>query len=123
VPAVEPCGAGAACRRSTRCFGRTRDIFRFADGTRIGPELKMAELRRLVPHRQQQVVQVALDRIEFRYVPLIVGADQRHRGPDSLPANDAAPDDRGHGWSRWPLSPAREGGKYDDFLSLLGRPD
>jgi hypothetical protein len=49
-------------------------MFRFADGSAKWPNTMSKEIREFVPHRQLQVVQTALDRIELRVVP--VAADQ-----------------------------------------------
>ncbi len=118
VPATQPCGCGRGLPTLDAVVGRARDIFRFADGTRVWPEVRTGEIRRYVPHLQQQIVQVALDQIEVRYVP---------RSPDQV--NDI------QGLTAYLRSalhpsihvtavpvaaiPRSAGGKYDDFLSLV----
>jgi phenylacetate-CoA ligase len=68
--AVEPCG----CKRSLpalECIlGRSRNMFRFSDGSRVWPVLQSWIVQKFVPHRQFQVVQTAPDEIEYRYVPV-----------------------------------------------------
>jgi len=121
VPAVEPCGCGRSLPTLDAVLGRTRDIFRFVDGTSIWPDVPMREIRKFVLHRQQQIVQVALDRVELRYVPV---------SPDQV--NDL------HGLTQMMRAllhpsldvtavavssiPRSEGGKYADFVGLVSRP-
>jgi phenylacetate-CoA ligase len=61
------------CRRGLptirRILGRARNRFRFADGTVAWPELADFRLGELLRYRDIQLVQVALDQIEVRYVP------------------------------------------------------
>lgn len=66
----EPCGCGRTLPRFDRINGRKRNIFRFADGSSIWPVLQSWIVQRFVPHRQFQVLQTALNRIEYRYVPV-----------------------------------------------------
>lgn len=67
--AAEPCGCGRMLPLFERILGRSHAIFRFADGTRVSPMLLAWDMGRFVPHRQCQMVQTALDRVELRYVP------------------------------------------------------
>ena len=65
----EPCSCGRTLPVMQRILGRTRQIFRFIDGSRKWPVLLTPDVQSFIPHRQKQVIQVAIDRIEFRYVP------------------------------------------------------
>ncbi len=114
----EPCGCGRTLPTISRIRGRVTDIFRFADGTSIWPDAEAAELLRYVPHRQYQLVQTAVDKVELRYVP--VNPDQandvaglthylRRRLHPSLSVTAIAVAD----------IPRSAGGKYLESLSLV----
>ena len=66
----EPCGCGRTLPVFERILGRSRNVFRFADGRRVWPTILSSEISRLLPNRQFQVVQLALDHVEIRYVPM-----------------------------------------------------
>ena len=65
----EPCCCGRTLPVFDRLLGRTRNIFRFADGTACWPVLLGNEMSPFVASRQFQVVQRTRSDIEFRYVP------------------------------------------------------
>jgi phenylacetate-CoA ligase len=99
-----------------RIVGRTRSIFRFADGSSRWPDTKPSEINEILPHRKLQVVQTALDHLEVRIIAQ--SEDQvddvegltayfRHRLHDSLRISVRRMDDI-------PRSPS---GKYFDFYS------
>ena len=63
-----------ACERKLptlrRILGRSRNLFRFRDGTRVWPVLgRFVFLPDLIAYRQFQIVQTDFDQIEIRYVP------------------------------------------------------
>ena len=70
IISAEPCGCGRTLPTFERILGRERNVFRFPDGTSVWPVLESWRVQKFVPHRKFQVVQVARDRIEYRYVPL-----------------------------------------------------
>jgi phenylacetate-CoA ligase len=61
------CGRGLPTLR--RILGRTRNMFRFRDGTTLWPIPSAFGLRKFIALDQAQVVQTDLDRVEIRYVP------------------------------------------------------
>lgn len=63
------CTCGRHLPRLERILGRTSAMFRYRDGTSVIPLVYTREIMPLVPHRQMQVVQTALDHVELRYVP------------------------------------------------------
>jgi phenylacetate-CoA ligase len=114
----EPCPCGRTLLVIERLLGRTRNIFRFADGTSCWPILLASEMKHLVPARQFQVVQRTRAEIEFRYVP--VHADQvndltaftayvRRRLHPSVNVTVTAMD----------RIERSAGGKYEDYLSMV----
>ena len=116
--AAEACGCGRTLPLLEPILGRSRNIFRFADGTSALPVLDAKEVWPFVPHRQFQVVQTALDRIEYRYVPHdpqqhndLAGltAFVRERLHPSLAVDLVAVDEIKR-------SPS---GKYEDYISLV----
>jgi phenylacetate-CoA ligase len=116
--AERPCGCGRTLPLLECVVGRSRNLFRFADGTTALPRLETTLVQPFVPHRQFQVVQTALDRIEYRYVPVapdqkndLVGlsAFVRRRLHPSLTVEAIAVDDI-------PRSPS---GKYEDYICLI----
>ncbi len=114
----EPCGCGRTLPTFARILGRERNVFRFPDGTSVWPVLESRLVQNFVPHRKFQVVQVARDRIEYRYVPQ--AADQ---------VNDVA---GLNAYARAQLHPAvtvvpvavddirpAPSGKFEDYLRLV----
>jgi phenylacetate-CoA ligase len=65
--------ASSACRRGLptlrRILGRTRNMFRFRDGTTLWPVSGAFRLGRFIALKQFQIVQTDLDHVEIRYVP------------------------------------------------------
>jgi phenylacetate-CoA ligase len=61
------CGRGLPTLR--RILGRTRNMFRFRDGTTLWPIPTAFAVRRFIAVKQAQIVQTDLDHIEIRYVP------------------------------------------------------
>ena len=61
--------AAAGFPRCAEFLGRTRNLFRFRDGTSLWPVPGAFGLRKLIAFRQVQVVQTDLDHVEIRYVP------------------------------------------------------
>ncbi|HEX5779744.1 MAG TPA: hypothetical protein VFY21_12965 [Xanthobacteraceae bacterium] len=99
-------------------FGRTRNLFRLPDGSRVWPDTRARDMLRYIGFTQVQVVQTALDEIEVRYV-----ADGSGRAPDIAGLQD---------YFRSVLHPSLNvsavpvaeiarspSGKFDDYLSLV----
>lgn len=120
VLSPEPCACGRTLPVLARILGRTRNVFRFADGSSVWPVLYSNDLNRLVPNRQYQVVQHTLTDVEFRYV--------------AAPADDPPDVDGLTAYMREKLHPSvtvritemdaiprSDGGKYEDYMSLVGR--
>jgi phenylacetate-CoA ligase len=66
--AVASCGRGLPNLR--RIVGRYRNMFRFRSGRVVWPDLANFHLREWIPLKQLQLIQLDLDTIEIRYVPL-----------------------------------------------------
>lgn len=64
-----PCSCGRTLPVLRRVAGRSRDLFRFANGRGVWPFVPFAELRRFIEMRQAQIIQIALGEIEVHYVP------------------------------------------------------
>jgi phenylacetate-CoA ligase len=114
----EPCSCGRTLPTLSAIFGRARNIFHFIDGSSAWPVVRSREIGRFVPHRQYQLVQVARDRLELRYVP--VASDQKNdlaglaayvrgRVHPSLSVSAVA-------MAEIPRAPR---GKYEDCVSLV----
>ncbi len=114
----EPCGCGRTLPILERILGRSRNIFRFVDGTSIWPVLLSRDFQAFVPSRQFQLVQLTQTDIEFRYVP--AAADQ----VNDLPGLTAYLRSKLHPSVSVSLAaataiPRSEGGKYEDCMSLV----
>jgi phenylacetate-CoA ligase len=122
IAAAEPCGCARTLPLLECIVGRSRNIFRFADGTTALPRLESPYVQPFVPHRQFQVVQTAFDRIEYRYVPMAP-----HQ-PNDLAGLTALVRERLHpsltveavAVAEIPRSPS---GKYEDYVCLIGEVD
>ncbi len=113
-----PCGCGRTLPVLERLLGRSRNIFRFVDGTSTWPVLLSRELQAFVPNRQFQVVQLTHAEIEFRYVP--VSDDQTN----DLSALIAYLRTKLHPSVTVSLAPMQviarsKSGKYEDCMSLV----
>jgi phenylacetate-CoA ligase len=112
------CGCGRTLPVLERVLVRSRNIFRFVDGTSIWPVLLSRELPAFVPNRQFQVVQLTHADIEFRYVP--VADDQMN----DLSALTAYLRTKLHPSVMVNLAPMQaiarsKSGKYEDCMSLV----
>lgn len=116
-----PCPTGRGLPVLRRIIGRARNMLVLPSGDRIWPYLPNAELAGMVPLRQMQVVQTALDAIEIRLCvarPLtddetarlaaIVARDNGHPFDVTVTYHDAI------GRSA--------GGKFEDFVCAIDRP-
>jgi phenylacetate-CoA ligase len=65
--APSACGRGLPTLR--RVLGRTRNMFRFRDGTTIWPVSGAFRLGNFIALKQFQIVQTDFDHVEIRYVP------------------------------------------------------
>ena len=114
----EPCGCGRTLPVLERILGRSRNIFRFADGSSIWPVVLSRDTQAFVPSRQFQVVQLTHTDIEFRYVPV---ADHQ---VNDLPALTTYLRSKLHPSISVSLAaataiPRSRGGKYEDCMSLV----
>lgn len=77
-----PCPCGRTFPALRRVIGRVRKALVFSDGTRVRPHAAVlaAGNTDLLPARQYQIVQVATERFEIRYIPI---------DPKRLPDADA----------------------------------
>ena len=115
---AEPCGCGRTLPVLERVLGRTRNVFRFVDGTSTWPVLLSRELQAFVPNRQFQVVQLTHTDIEFRYVPVADGQT------NDLPALTTYLRAKLHPSVTVTLVateviPRSRNGKYEDCMSLV----
>jgi len=104
-----------------RIIGRFRNTFRLADGRIIYPLFSIAKLRTFVPMAQFQVVQTEPDAIEVRYVPLPGAGPADATGLEAFLRQELDP-----GFRVRPVAvaaiPRSASGKFEDFLSLVDRP-
>jgi phenylacetate-CoA ligase len=114
----EPCACGRTLPVLSRILGRTRNVFRFADGSSVWPVLYSAEMHALVPNRQYQIVQHTPVEIEFRYVPAHGGAVPDAAGMTAYMRAKLHPT---VSVRLTPMAsiPRSAGGKYEDYLSLV----
>ncbi len=115
----EPCGCGRTLPVLEQILGRTRNIFRFADGSSVWPVLYSSEMNRLVPNRQFQIVQHTLTDIEFRFVPAGAGATNDIPGLTAYMRKKLHPSVTVRATPMETI-PRSAGGKYEDYLSLVG---
>lgn len=118
VLSPEPCVCGRTLPVLERVLGRSRNYFRFVDGTSTWPVLLSRDFQAFVPNRQFQVVQLTPTDIEFRYVP--ASADQ----VNDLAALTAYFRAKLHPSVNVTLAPLADiprsrGGKYEDCMSLV----
>jgi phenylacetate-CoA ligase len=115
---AESCTCGRTLPQFDRIHGRTRNMFRFSDGTRIWPVLQSWKVQPLVPHRQFQVVQTGLDQIEYRYVPVDPTQPVDVTGLTALARAQLHPS-----VNITPVAvtsiPRSSGGKREDYVSLI----
>jgi phenylacetate-CoA ligase len=101
-----------------RVLGRTRNLFRLPDGSRVWPDTRARDMLRYVGFVQVQVVQTAVEEIEVRYV-----ADGSERVPDNTGLQEyfrsvLHPSLRvtAQAVEQIPRSPS---GKFEDYVSLV----
>jgi phenylacetate-coenzyme A ligase PaaK-like adenylate-forming protein len=119
IAAEGACPCGRSLPVIPQVLGRTRCAFVFADGTRIWPRGSDAlAIRRFVPHREFQMVQVDQRRIEFRYVPDATGQSPDMAGLDAYMRQKFHPSAEA---VLVPLQaiPRGPGGKLESFVSLV----
>jgi phenylacetate-CoA ligase len=114
----EACGCGRTLPTLSAIYGRARNVFRYMDGSSGWPVVRSREIGAFVPHRQYQLVQVARDRLELRYVPIAAHQANDMRGlteyvrkrlHPSVSITTVAMDE----------IPRSKGGKYEDCVSLV----
>jgi phenylacetate-CoA ligase len=118
VLSPEACACGRTLPILERILGRSRNIFRFADGSSTWPVLLSRDFQAFVPNRQFQVVQLTHTDIEFRYVP---AAETQ---VNDLAALTAYLRSRMHPSLSVTLAPVAaiprsRGGKFEDCMSLV----
>ena len=121
VLSPEPCGCGRTLPVIEQILGRTRNIFRFVDGTAVWPVLLSRDLNTYVPLQQFQTIQHSLTDIEFRYVPASAGQTNDFAGleryiKERLHASVSVRTTAVDAITRSP------GGKFEDYLSLVRQP-
>lgn len=118
IESKQPCGCGRTLPLLEKIMGRTRNMFRFADGSHVWPVLFSAEMNAFVPFTQFQVVQVSLTEVEFRYVP--ASPDQTN-DVDGLTAYIHSRLHPGVCVNLTAVTqiPRSAGGKYEDYMSLV----
>jgi phenylacetate-coenzyme A ligase PaaK-like adenylate-forming protein len=116
--AAEPCACGRSLPVFERIHGRSRNMFRFSDGTRVWPVLQSWIVQKYVPHRRFQVVQIAPDAVEYRYVPTDPALPIDHAGLTEYARAQLHPN-----VTITPVAVAAierpESGKIEDYVSLI----
>ena len=102
-----------------RVLGRTRNIFRFIDGTSTWPVLLSRDFQAFVPNRQFQVVQTSRERLEVR-----LAAERALTAVEEAKLGELIRARLGHRGFEFDFSyhahiPRSAGGKYEDFKSEL----
>lgn len=121
VAGSDQCPCGRPLPVIARIEGRTRNEFIFRDGTRMWPRRELIrQMRRFVPFRDYQLVQLDHEHIEFRFVP-----DGSERAPDLDGLTQFARRTI-HPSVRIALAPMDTlprgpGGKFEPFISLVSR--
>ena len=72
IASSSPCACGRGLPCLDQIVGRTRNLFVMPDGSKKWPAMS-AEMARLLPYRQFQMVQLDPFTLEFRYVPASAG--------------------------------------------------
>ncbi len=119
APVSPPCACGRTLPLLDRIYGRSRNIFRFSDGSRIWPVLPSTEVSRFVPHRKFQVVQVAPDELEYRYVPVDPAVPVDTAGLTAMARERLNPRVNIRAVAVADI-PRAAHGKQEDFISLIG---
>ena len=113
-----PCPCGRSGLTLSRIAGRTRNLFRFPDGSLRWPGLSFKDLARYFSFERLQVVQVAVDRLEFRYVPLTSAGEVDHAGlREYLRSENMA--EFAVDFVAVEDLPRSRSGKFEEFLCLL----
>jgi phenylacetate-CoA ligase len=101
-----------------RVMGRTRNLFRLPDGSRVWPDTRARDMLRYIAFVQIQVVQTAAEEIEVRYI-----ADGSARAPDQIGLQDyfrtvlhPSVKVSAKAVDEIPRSPS---GKFEDYVSLV----
>jgi phenylacetate-CoA ligase len=114
----EPCPCGRCLPLLGRILGRSRNMFRFSDGSRVWPLLDAGEMQKYVPHRQFQAVQTAPGWIEYRYVPISPDLPIDREGLTLYARRNLNPN-----VDIVPIAVTEiarsAGGKYEDYISLV----
>lgn len=121
VLSPDPCECGRTLPVLERICGRSRNIFRFVDGSTIWPVLMSRDIHSFVPIKQFQVVQITHTDIELRYVPSL-----EERAPD-LDGLTNYIRTRLHPSVNVQIKettdiPRSAGGKFEDCMSLVAGP-
>ncbi|MEC5291115.1 hypothetical protein VSX64_11195 [Aurantimonas sp. C2-6-R+9] len=86
------CACGRTLPRLSAIGGRSRDLFRFSDGSTRFANLHTGTLRACVPYRQFQLVQHSPTRVELIFIPADAGAEVDTAGLQELARRDLFPD-------------------------------
>ncbi|MCB1465197.1 MAG: phenylacetate--CoA ligase family protein [Nitratireductor sp.] len=114
----EPCSCGRSLPVFERILGRSRNVFRSADGRRIWPAILSSEIGRHLPNRQFQIVQLDFDHVEIRYVPMPGEQTSNVAGLTAYVRERLQSEVK---LSVQPVDAIERsaGGKYEDFKSML----
>ena len=118
ILSAAPCDCGRTLPTLERILGRSRNMFRFVDGSSIWPVMESWRVQSFVPHRQFQVVQVAPDRIEYRYVPTRPDAPIDPAGLTAFARAMLHPTINVEAIAVEEIRPGANG-KYEDYISLV----
>jgi len=120
VLAESPCTCGRSMPLIERIIGRTRSIFRFADGSSRWPDTKPSEIKEFLPHKKLQVVQTAIDHLEVR---IVAQSDDQVEDIEGLTVyfRDRLHESLHISVRRMDDIPRSPSGKYFDFYSDISR--
>jgi phenylacetate-CoA ligase len=118
IQSAEPCPCGRTLPLFERVLGRTRNVFRFIDGSSTWPVLLSKDVQSYVPYRQAQFVQTSRTEIEFRYVPAAAGQMNDLAGLTDYMRRRLHPSVQA---IAVPVEEIKRspGGKFEDYVSLV----
>lgn len=115
-----PCPCGRGLGTLTRILGRRRNMVTLPDGSRHWPLVGAHHYREVADIRQYQVVQHSLTDVEVRLVtPDRITPEQERRLTELVHAAIGHPFPLRFSYSEQEL-PKTSGGKFEEFISLLG---
>jgi phenylacetate-CoA ligase len=116
----EPCPCGRTLPRLRRIMGRSRQMFRFSDGSVRWPNVHTGDLTAIVPLREFQFVQHSATDIELRFERIAGREDAVDRDAlAELVRRDLHPS-VGIRVTEMSTIPRAPGGKFERYLSHVG---